>query len=97
MKFIRVDGAARVFRAPEGMEDVCGDLEVADVPDPVWRNRMVCAALPSPEDIERLIAGEPLMLSIVGPEAGHPDASHPVVSLYVGERVAPDIEMAKAI
>lgn len=79
MKPTKIEGCTRVMESPDGMEDECSDLEIADIPDPVWRNRRVSAWLPSDEERDAIAAGAPVMLSIVG------EVSHPVVSLYAGE------------
>lgn len=70
----RIRGANKVYRAPEGMDN-CQDLHVN-----VQREGAVVittsAWFPSPDEVQRLVAGQPIHLHIYG-------HGHPVVAMSV--------------
>ena len=73
----RIANATRVLGAPEGWDPEkdgdCGGLAIADV-DGV----MISAWMPLPDELEKLAAGAPIYLQVVG-------TGHPPVMLFVGE------------
>lgn len=76
----RIPGATRNLGAPPGwVDDVsgpCAHLPVLDGESGGYLT-MTSAWIPTPEEIERISAGAPVYLTIVG-------AGHPVVALGVG-------------
>jgi hypothetical protein len=85
MKFVKIDGARELGR-PEGWDEerdgVCVPLPVFDATDDKGRPWIGSAWEPEPDELERLKAGNPLYVWILGP-------SHPVLNVSVGlERAA---------
>lgn len=79
MDMARIDGATRCLGAPQGWDDskgvACEALFVADVESPAGAV-MVSEWRPTAEEIERIVAGEPVWLWVFG-------RAHPPVSLTV--------------
>ncbi|GAB3388225.1 hypothetical protein GCM10027432_24320 [Lysobacter fragariae] len=78
----RIHGATRVLGKPESMTDEkCGSLAILDMvidDQPV----MVSAWHPTPAEVKRMAAGEPVYLWVYGQQ-------HPVVAMTVaGEELA---------
>lgn len=73
-----INPCTRVMGAPAEMADECGDLQISDQHDAVWGNCMHSAWLPSPEEREAILNGQPIILRIVG-------TRHPVVAMWVGD------------
>lgn len=71
-----MEGRTRVLGAPEDWDaethGTCGYLPIVD-----RDGFMISCWTPSPEDIERIVAGDPIYLVVRG-------ENHPVVSLRVG-------------
>jgi len=78
----RIPEATRVLGAPQGWDEArdgwCGGLAILDVADDAGSHRMVSAWEPTPEELAKLNAGAPVLLSVVG-------LGHPPVWLSVGE------------
>jgi len=72
----RIRGSNFVYKAPVGMDN-CQDLHVAVYEDEDVRV-MSSAWMPTPEELARLNAGQPIHLHIYG-------QGHPVVSMSVPE------------
>jgi hypothetical protein len=70
----RIRDSNFVYRAPEGVDN-CSDLHVRVTHEDGVRV-MTSAWMPTPEELARLNAGEPIHLHIYG-------AGHPVVALSV--------------
>lgn len=69
-----IRGANFVYRAPEGLEN-CKDLRVRV--DEVDGQRWITSAwIPTPEEVQRLVSGQPIHLHIMG-------NNHPVVAMSV--------------
>jgi hypothetical protein len=72
----RIPGATRVLGAPAGWvierDGLCSGLAIRDV-----NNHMVSSWQPSAEEIERIVAGAPVHLFVMG-------VSHPPVAVEVG-------------
>ena len=77
----RVRGATRNLGAPAGWErDVhgtCGGLPIRDEPHAPGLRRMVSAWLPTPREVDLIVAGAPVELLVIGDV-------HPPVWLQVG-------------
>jgi hypothetical protein len=56
----------------------CGDLQIHDGWDDRGNPVMISAWKPTPEELDKLRQGKPVMLMIHG-------RNHPVVAVYVGE------------
>lgn len=79
----RIQGATRVLGKPidwdqEHPDTSCGSLPILDVGPEHGGPFMVSAWFPSPEEVERLRAGQPIYLSVYG-------SVHPPVALWVPE------------
>ena len=76
MQVGRIRGSNMVYRAPEGMDN-CQDLHV-QVFEADGVRVMTSAWMPTPDEVARIQAGQPIFLHIYG-------AIHPVVSMTVPE------------
>lgn len=79
----RIRGATRVLGKPEGWDEqhpeiACQGLPILDLPADQGGPAMVSAWFPTPDEVKRIIAGEPVYLSIFG-------HGHPPVALWVPE------------
>lgn len=70
----RIRGSNFVYKAPEGVDN-CNDLHVR-VEEQDGVRVMTSAWMPTPDELRRLNAGEPIHLHIYG-------SGHPVVALSV--------------
>lgn len=81
----KISGFTRVLGAPadwdEERDGWCGGLAIKDQPCENGMNYMISAWEPNPDELERIKAGAPILLLIVG-------VVHPPVMLSVG--AAPD-------
>ncbi|NEU14701.1 hypothetical protein G3T14_21720 [Methylobacterium sp. BTF04] len=81
MEIGRVQGATRNLGAPAGWDPAtdghCGGLPIRDEPHSPGINQMVSAWLPMPDELERLAAGAPIYLVVLG-------VTHPPVALTIG-------------
>jgi hypothetical protein len=79
----RIPSATRVLGAPpdwnEERDGFCGGLAIQDQPDHKGLNHMISAWEPTPEELERLAAGAPVLLWVVG-------HVHPPVMVTVGRK-----------
>lgn len=79
----RISGATRYLGAPAGWDPAtqgeCGALAIRDVEYQPGENVMVSAWLPTPDEVARIQAGQPVYLWIFG-------TGHPPVSLSVPEQ-----------
>ena len=86
MNILRIEGCTRTLGAPSDWSEehngVCAGLPIRDVVTDDGNPWMQSAWEPSPDELERLKAGAPIILWING-------VAHPVVSLQVSE--APSI------
>jgi hypothetical protein len=78
MNPIKIDGSNRVYRKPDSMTDEeCASLHVrSEMVE--FRTILSSAWQPTLEEIERMLKGAPVILTIHGMD-------HPPVSLQVGE------------
>lgn len=78
----RIHGATRNMGAPKGWEEardgVCVGLPIRDDKRENGGNVMISSWQPTPEEIEKLIAGAPVLLMVLG-------INHPPVHIDVGE------------
>lgn len=76
----RIEGATRYLGAPKGWDPAksgeCSHLAILDAELKDGTRVMISAWEPTPAEIERMAAGKPLYLQIVG-------GAHPPVALWV--------------
>lgn len=77
----RIPNATRYLGAPpdwsEDQHGICGSLAIKDQPGEGGVNHMISAWEPTPEELQRIAAGAPVLLWIVG-------SVHPPVMMTVG-------------
>ncbi|WP_449411070.1 hypothetical protein [Methylobacterium komagatae] len=77
----RITGATRNLGAPSNWnpetDGICGGLPIRDEPHRPGINQMTSAWLPTTEEIERIVAGAPVYLVVLG-------VTHPPVAMLVG-------------
>ena len=76
MQVGRIRDSNFVYKAPAGMDN-CADLHVQVYDDGEIRV-MTSAWIPTPDEVKRIVAGQPIFLHIYG-------NGHPVVSMTVPE------------
>lgn len=78
----RIQGFTRDLGRPEGWDEardgLCGSLPIKDEPYEGGLNQMISAWEPTPEELERLALGAPVLLRVVG-------VVHPPVMMTVGK------------
>lgn len=81
MEIGRIIGATRNLGAPPNWDPeqhgACAHLPIRDELSPAGPC-MVSAWMPSPDEIERIVAGAPIYLTVFG-------TAHPVVGMSIGE------------
>lgn len=82
MEIGRITGATRNLGAPANWDPAtdghCGGLPIRDAPHSPGVNSMTSAWIPTPNELERLAAGAPIYLVVLG-------VTHPPVALTIGD------------
>lgn len=84
MNIGKIEGFTRELGKPKDWDDekqgICHALPIRDCIDAEGNPLMVSAWQPTPEEIEAIVNGEPILLFVFGTE----EHAHPVVSVGVG-------------
>jgi hypothetical protein len=80
----RIEGATRELGKPANWDETnpgqtCQSLPVVDIPPELGGPQMVSAWFPTPDEVQRIVAGEPVYLAVFG-------TVHPPVCVWVPER-----------